>query len=580
MISYPIMAGPTAILGVWDGHDAGSAILVEGSLLAAANEERFTRRKLEVHFPEASIGFCLRQAGLRPDQVSRVALSTTDPSKAMTRWLPSLKEENYLLRRRKKLPDWATPYKRRFKFWVTSLRPNCLSRALSSLYASKRLRAMGFRDFELKLVDHHLCHAHSAAVGSGLPTCLVVSLDGVGDGSCGGVWEWAEGPRAGRLREVARLEAWASLGIFFETVTHLMNFREVEDEGKVMTLADYACPVPDADNPMLRMFTVEDLRLASPLSRRSAQVELERLAWRFPADQFAFMAHRTVEVNVLELFRQAMAKTGMKDVAYAGGIAANVKVNRLIREKLGVRSLFVFPHMGDGGLAVGGAWALASELGVPCEPLGSVFLGPGYADEEIERLAAAERGIILEKVASPAKTAAGLIASGEAVFWFQGRMEYGPRALGARSILARPDSLPLKDSLNLRLKRRAWHQPFGPSMLACEASRLLEEYRDAPNPYMTVAYMVKKDCRGSLAGVISADGTCRPQMVPEDDSPYSHLLQELRRLTGLGAVLNTSFNRHGEPIVCSPEDAFRAFSQAAVDHMVIGSFLAKKAGAP
>ncbi|MFA6318426.1 MAG: carbamoyltransferase C-terminal domain-containing protein [Elusimicrobiota bacterium] len=566
------MPGSDAILGVWDGHDSGAALLVGGRLVAAANEERFTRRKLEIHFPEASIRFCLAQAGLEPGALRRAAFSTADPSRALTRWLPSLKEENYLLRRRKVPPGWAAPLKRRFKFWVNELRPCGLSRALSRLYAVRRLRALGLRDFELSFVDHHLCHAHAAAAASGSGSCVVVTLDGIGDGDCGGVWV-REG---GKLRELARFDGRTSLGIFFETLTHLLNMREVEDEGKVMALADYALPVPDSENPMLGFFKVSGLSLTSPWTRSAMQAELGRIVWRHPPDQAAFMAQRLVEKLVPELFRNAMKVSGLKDLAYAGGLAANVKVNRLLRERLGARSLSVFPHMGDGGLAAGAAWACASELGQDGAGLPDVFLGPGFTDGQISVACRAFPGLRLEPVADPARCAAALVAEGKIVLWFQGRMEYGPRALGGRSILARPDSTALKDELNLKLKRRAWYQPFCPSVLESEADALFEEYRGAADRFMTVAYMVRPERRRSLAGVISVDGTCRPQIAAEDGSLYGRFLQELKALTGLGACLNTSFNIHGEPMVCSPEDAFRAFSRMPVDDMLIGGWRACK----
>jgi carbamoyltransferase len=236
----------------------------------------------------------------------------------------------------------------------------------------------------------------------------------------------------------------------------------------------------------------------------------------------------------------------------------------------------VFPHMGDGGLALGAAFQANSELhGVAAYTAPDVYWGPSFTDDEM--LAAIRRSGYSSSVHEDiALTTAKLIADGNIVFWLQGGMEYGPRSLGRRSILALPNSTRIKDLLNLRLKMRVWYQPFCPSMLAEEAPELLENHDGLINRFMTMGYMVKQERRSDMQGVMSIDGSCRPQFVTDNEPLYRQLLQELKKLTGTGVVLNTSFNVHGDPLVCSPQDALETLKKTQNDYLVMGRYLVKR----
>jgi carbamoyltransferase len=333
--------------------------LIEGErVLFAVNEERLTRRKLEVGFPELSITACLRSADLTPADIPMVAASTTDPAKTLTRLLPGLKEEYYLIRRRKRVPHRADPFRKAFKYRFTELPPNPFSAALSRAYMQRRLARMGFADFRLEWVEHHAAHAAAAAACSGFPEALVLTLDGVGDGLCGSLRIW----RNGKFELLKALPARTSLGIFFEHVTNLMNMRELEDEGKVMALANYAYPIPDEENPLMALIGTRGLDIVSPYRSTRLFAELRKLLWRFPSEQFAFMAQRVLEKNVLSLVEEALARTGLKRLAAAGGVFSNVKMNMRLAELPSLERLYVFPHMGDGGLAIGAALAANREL--------------------------------------------------------------------------------------------------------------------------------------------------------------------------------------------------------------------------
>ena len=558
------------ILGIWDGHDAGAALLQQGRLVFAANEERFTRRKLEVRFPQQSIEACLGHAGLAADGVDLVAVSTADPAKAMGRVWPGSKERYYQVRRRKALPGVMAGLTRAIKYRMTEWPPGVLSRTASLYVLRRQLDEAGFRRARLRLFDHHDAHASGAAWASGFPECAVITIDGLGDGVSATISRF----RGGRLARFATSPARHSLGVFFEHVTNLLNMRELEDEGKVMALADYAAPIADADNPLLPLIRVRDGIIETAKPGHALRPLLAPLHWRSANEQFAHAAQRVVEHVCVELARDAVRLTGCSRLAVAGGVVSNVKATRRVRLLPEVSDLYVFPHMGDGGLALGAGLLAAAESddGVHLD-LAGLDLGPSFGPDAIEDAIGAA-GLTPTAMADLPAAVADLLAAGRIVMWFQGRMEYGPRALGHRSVLARPDRPELRDRLNLVLKRRVWYQPFCPSMLESEAPRLLADFTGPGNRWMTMAFLVAPEHRRELSGVTSVDGTCRPQFVADvEGDPYAQLLRECRRLWGSAAVLNTSFNIHGEPLVCTPRQAVDVFLRAGADALAIGPFL-------
>jgi carbamoyltransferase len=561
------------ILGVWDGHDAGAALLVDGRLAFAVNEERLTRRKLEVRFPERSIAAALAHTSLTAAQIDVVAFSTTDPAKTLGRWWPSSKERYYAVRRRKAPPSMFSAATRAAKYRITEWPPNAITRRLSASALRGELRRLGLQQAKLILVDHHEAHAAAAAWASGFERCAVITIDGLGDGVSATISTFD----GGQLRRVAVSRADASLGVFFEHVTSLLNMRELEDEGKVMALADYAAPIADRDNPLLACVAVENGVIRTSRPSRALRRVLAPVHWRYPNEQFAFLGQRVVERTCVSLARDAVRLTGHSRLAIAGGVASNVKATRQVRLLQEVDDVYVFPHMGDGGLALGAAVLAALQHRDPVSlRLGRLDLGPDYDTTVIQRAveAAGLPARLHDDIVMPV---AELLAGGEVVMWFQGRMEYGPRALGHRSVLARPDRPELRDRLNLVLKRRVWYQPFCPSMLESDAARVLSDLSSCTNRNMTMAYEVAPAHRAQLAGVTSIDGTCRPQLVSDDDeSPFAALLKRGRALWGIGAVLNTSFNIHGEPLVCSPSEAVDVFIRSGADHLAIGPLLVSR----
>lgn len=561
------------ILGIWDGHDSGAAILKDGRVLAAVNEERLTRRKLEVTFPELSIRQCLDIAGLTADQVDVVAGSTSDVAKTLGRWLPSTKESYYRIRRRKADPGRLAALTKRAKYRITEWGPNALTTGLSRTALRRTLRRIGLGAARLHLCDHHRAHAVAAALGSGFDPCLVLTVDGVGDGLSSTVSAY----RGGVLERVASSPARDSLGIFYEHVTNLLNLRELEDEGKVMALADHTYPVSDAENPCLDLIRVEGLRIRTAVAGHALHERIRRIQWRHPNEQLAYLAQRAVEERLVELARAAVAATGVRCLALSGGVASNIKANRRIRLLEEVDDVFVFPHMGDGGLALGAALDAALAAGEdPRLDLDDLGLGPRYPDEAL-RDALEAAALPYRAPSDLASAVADLLAGESVVLWLEGRMEYGPRALGHRSVLARPDRPEIRDRLNRVLKRRAWYQPFCPTILESAARELLEDLDGRLNRHMTMGYQVKDGGRSRLAGVTSVDGSCRPQILDDGDaSSYAGVVRALGERIGTAAVLNTSFNVHGEPLVCTPAEAVDVYLRSGADALVLGPYLTER----
>ncbi|MDB6093437.1 MAG: carbamoyltransferase HypF [Verrucomicrobia bacterium] len=568
-----------AVIGVWDGHDAGAALVIDGRVVLALNEERLTGRKLEVGFPTRSIAAMRAAAGNR-----RIAWApcTSDPAKTLTRIFPSMKENYYQLRRRLKPPGFFHGTKQRAKYRLTQWRTSNLLRGWARRsFAS----ALDVPLAEVFLVDHHEAHAASAAYWpSWNSDALIVTLDGIGDGESGSVWEWSDADSS--LKKIISISGAASLGLFFEHVTNELQMRPLEDEGKVMALATYAANTPTSVNPFLKWFTltpgprgVPMLRCSVPPTRMASAVAA--VVWCTPREQVARMAQQTLEMIVPQFFAMLAFSTGRGAFGYAGGVASNIKVNRLIRALPAVSRLEVCPAMGDGGLALGSALSTWKRVtGQRPQPFSDFRLGTDRGDlgREAEELATAVSADIF-RPDDIALAVAELVAAGQVVMWAQGRMELGARALGARSIVARADSVAARDDLNLRLKRRVWFQPFCPSILETDAPALLEDYRGVrdANRHMTMGFMTTTTGRTVLAGAIGPDGSCRPQIVANTPGdPWCQLLTQVKTLTGTGAVINTSLNMHGKPMSDTAQGVVEAWVESGVQYLALGSALFSK----
>ncbi len=570
-----------AVIGVWDGHDAGAALVIDGRVVLALNEERLSGRKLDVGLPVRCLAVMREAAAGR-----RIAWAptTSDPAKTLTRVFPSLKDNYYRLRRRLPPAGSLSGIKQRAKYSLTQWPTNGFFRGWARRWFARALETPSETVF---VVDHHEAHAASAAFWpEWRGDALIVTLDGIGDGESGSVWRWSES--RGSLQKMLAIPGAASLGLFFEHITNELQMRPLEDEGKVMALAAFAAATPAQANPFFSWFSITgdpsglpSLHCSIAPTRMAAAVA--RVVWSTPREQVCRMAQQALEQLVARFFSQLIAATGVATFGYAGGVASNIKVNRIVRTTPGVERLEICPAMGDGGLALGAALATWHRLtGQRPRPFSDFRLGIDHGDlgGTADAIAVATGAKCTRPPDLPGAVAE-LVAAGEIVMWAQGRMELGPRALGARSIVARADSLAARDDLNLWLKRRVWYQPFCPSILASEAPALLADYRGPQdlNQHMTTGFMTTPQGRSALAGAIGPDGSCRPQMVVADEGDrWYQLLARVKTLTGTGAVINTSLNMHGKPMSDGASGVVEAWVESGVRHLALGSALLSKDG--
>lgn len=574
----------TLILGLHTGHEASAALFENGQLLAAISDERLTRVKNDGgRLSDIAIDEVLRTSGRSRSEIDRLALLYT--------FFP----EEYFRRE-----TWVKEIERRFvrrRRLASGERPQML---LSGFVERLRIRGKQFKDHFLSekflaaerfgrasasFFDHHESHAVAAAYYSGFSRCAVITIDGNGDENiCHTSGIWAEGiyTRTHLTKDVG-----ASPGHFYSHITQLLGFRPLRHEGKVVGLAAMGDPrrLSERFNPALHLAgdakSFSSLYVGHPDAEGDRYEFLRRSIEGERREDVAAGAQQVLEDAVLGLVRGFLAQTGERNLALNGGVFANVKLNQRIAALPEVDSIFVFPAMSDTGNSVGAVLLDLAASGPKGLAQGArlehVYWGPEFSDEEIGRCLAGA-GVEAESVdeSGIVERAARAIHEGKIVGWFQGRMEFGPRALGNRSMLARPTESAINDWLNERLDRSEF-MPFAPSVLAERAESIFEGVAKARHTaeFMTVTFDVRTEWRGRIPAVVHVDGTARPQLVRSQANPlYHRLISEYERLSGIPLVLNTSFNVHEEPIVCAPQEAVRALVERRVDCLAIGSWWA------
>jgi len=573
------------ILGIGDHVSCGSALVSDGRLVAAINDERLVREKMVFGVPRESIRMILDMLSLSPRDIDAIAVGTKNQHLI----------DHYVDYRGGWFGLQRGKYKQ-FLFEAGSSISKYRGKVpfLSSVYYAMRKPAFAKRRSGLRKIlreefgflcpvhflDHHYCHATSVYYTSGFEDAIVFSIDGGGDGKSARIYDI----RNGRFNELTSISSFDSLGCFYSYVTQICGFKAGKHEGKITGLAAYGEPkyVPQ----LKRMMAREDgtVRNVANVFFLSALRELERL---LPDDfshrDLAASIQSYVEEMVVGLAEYWRGKTGHRNVGLVGGLFANVKINQRVHEMEGVESVFVHPGMSDEGMPVGAALGLYYELsGKKYDPgfvtMDHVYLGPEYGDEEIES-ELRRQGVEFTRPADLELEVARLLAGGAVVARFSGRMEYGPRALGNRTILYQATDPSVNHWLNDALKRTEF-MPFAPIVLSERAHECFENLGGAENTarFMTITFDCKRWMAEKCRGVVHVDNTARPQLVSENDNPGMYkILDEYYKLTGLPVLINTSFNMHEEPIVCSPYDAVRAFKLGRLDYLSIGGFLAKSA---
>jgi len=563
-------------------HDNSAALFVDGKLVAAAEEERFIRVKhAKRRQPINAIRFCLEQARLRPEQVDVVAypyspIGLSSPA----RW-------HYARR------HWYEPGRALQALYDGNQK---LRRKTASVLALLDQVGIGAQRVRFVPVEHHLAHASSAYHLSGFDQkTAIVSIDGKGEYATM-FFGWGENGRIHRIREFYDPD---SLGWLYGAVTEYLGFEIQDGEYKVMGMAPYGNPRRFDLSRLVRRgagdFRV-NTRLINVIGRRRHRANGRTydfsdafVRWLGPVRagddidepyiHYAAAAQKLLEDAALELIDHYVGdivrETGR--LCFAGGVALNVKLNQRLLQWPHLESLFVQPAAGDAGTSVGAASHAAAALGDHVQRLEHVYLGPSFStDECIAACRDHPQRPRWTRLADAPSRAAEIIADGNPLAWFQGRMEFGPRALGNRSILGDPGRAGMAERINAQIKYRERWRPFCPSMLESVARDVLQSGH--PAEFMTIAFAVAPHWHARIPEVVHKDGTARAQVVSEAANPRFHrLIRELERRSGNAVVLNTSMNRRGEPIVCAPADALDMFFGSDLQFLIMEDLLLAKA---
>jgi carbamoyltransferase len=548
-------------------NDTTTAVLVDGALASVVMEERLTRKKHQNGFPHRGLELALRLAGVRLEDVTAVAYPFYAwPREALLMARGLVASLPYDLSSRASLLSKAL-HEALYARWV--LRGSRMQRRFHrELLAGLQDRGLAGK---LVRVEHHLAHAAGGFAYAGFERALIFTLDWYGSGCAGTV---SLGDAAG-VRVVQRFGYPNSLGLFYAQLTEALGYVPCHHEGKIVGLAAYGDAAGLADEVYGR-FRWKDgsVRFLNAMDPDW----LRQLTARHRKEDIAAACQRVLERIASDIVKYYVGLYRVGDVVLAGGVAANVRMNQRVLETEGVRRLFVYPDMGDGGTGLGAAIEVDRRLrgagaGRP-RRFRNLFLGPDYGEREIESVLR-QNGLAFARAPDLAGEVAGLLARGHVVGRFAGRMEFGPRALGHRSVLSQAIDPAINDTLNQRLGRTEF-MPFAPATLDAHAEaryRNLAACRDTAR-FMTITCDCTPVMRRESPAAVHIDGTARPQIVDRETAPDFHaILAAYHQRTGIPTLINTSFNMHEEPIVCRPEDAVAAFLAGRIDVLAIGPFL-------
>lgn len=579
------------ILGLWYGHDSGATLVSDGTLVGAVNEERFTRRKHSGSYPFRSIEYCLEAGGLDAMDIDVLAV----PTEGSVGWLDAFVDD-YEVTDITRDPTTKVERLRQVPERSESVAAWAVEKASSVVTSDGKTRgsapdyvfdASFPSGIEVQTVNHHEAHASTAYYCCGADDALVITADGLGNYFSTTVWDCRDG-------EMEPLRKWGrngSLGWFFGIVTEALGWWIGNGEGKTMGLASYGeydegiaeslrmllpeyedgelVDEPEFDPPS--MFEIYDTYHWS--FEESEQVA--SLFDEYDREDVAATAQKLLEDQLFDIADYWLDETGHDTLATAGGVFLNVRVNNKIIREIAPEEYFIFPNAGDGGLPTGTALASHHRENPRFRPfnLDHPYYGP---DIDVELPTALEkRALDYETPGDPVERAADLLAEGNMVAWCQGRMEYGPRALGNRSILVDPTREDSMDRVNQSVKFRESWRPFAPSIL----EEAVDEYLVDPvyDPFMITSFDVKPEKRDEIPAVTHVDGTTRPQVVRESVNPrYWALIDAFADRTGTPVVLNTSYNLSGDPIVTTPKDAVQTFYSSGLDALVIDDYVLTK----
>lgn len=586
------------ILGINEAHNSSASIAIDGQIIAAAQEERFTRVKNHIGIPINAIKFCLDFANTRgkdvdlivftggvPNFVTNVRSSGSDTTGKGYKLLKLAQKTHMKYRQIVLGAEYHLPYLRGIDKATVEPVIKLTQRIFFPKTAQLLDKKFGLKKSRHAYLDHHTAHAYSALYSSGFirkfDRILVLTCDGGGDGLSATVSTYIKG----KFKRIASSTQDNSLGCLYGCITDILGMEPLEHEYKVMGLAPYA---KGPEIAKLYEFLKSTIHLSTKTMTWKTVVASDNLNRylrehlpRYRFDHLAAAVQQLTEELLVTWVEAAVQKTGIGNVVFGGGVAQNVKANQKIATIPSVKNFFVMPSAGDESNAIGAAyWGTQKKNPkISLKPIKNLYLGTSYSKEEVD--------LVLKKLKSRKykitvlknqQKIAHLLAHGEPVARFAGRMEFGARALGNRSILADPTVGGIADIINRQIKSRDFWMPFAPTILEEDAPQYLVNPKNINAPFMTFAFDTRANFRKDLWGAIHPfDYTCRPQILKKEEDPkYHNLLEEFKKITGRSAILNTSFNLHGDPIVCSPQDAIKTFEMSGLKYLAMENYLISK----
>lgn len=565
------------VLGIrYGGHDSAASLMIDGKVIAASSQERYDHNKHSRTFPLDAIKDCLKTANLDINQLDEIAFAN-DPIYHIN--------EFYL--------KTALQDKSRIKFLIEDAQRIKLNYEMDKITREYT----GFTG-KINFYRHHLCHLASAYFPSGFQDAVVLSLDGMGEMETG---MYATG-KDGKLEILHDKTVYPdSLGLIYSAITFYLGWKHHCDEGIIMGLASYGKPhdcIPNSDKSYYDVFSEiiqEKGKYDYTINRDWIVYHKERNKW--VSDKFYDLMgpkrdykdeitqhHKNIaaalqlrlETLVLKHLKTLREETGINKLCIAGGVGLNCSMNGAIEQSGIFDEIFVQPASGDDGSTLGACYVatMASDIDLKPNKDHNYYLGSVFDEDQI--FSAVEKsGVTYQKPSDLYKTTAQLLAEGKILAWFQGRPEFGPRALGNRSILTKPFPAGMKDYINAKVKFREEFRPFAPAVLKEHCSTYFQIKQESP--HMLIACHVQPEKKEEIAAVVHTDDTCRVQTVGEDNNyRFRKLLEAFYKQTGVPVLLNTSFNVKGQPIVNSPEEAIACFKSTAIDVLVVGDFILSK----
>ncbi len=594
------------ILGISTSHNCTAALIdFEGNIIGAVSEERFTRQKNEVGFPANAIAYLVNLVDAQ--NINYVAIGED----LLTNLFYN--SPRSLLNSEERTRFFRNPFNMLANFLRSYQTIDFVWKGFNIIEEIKKRLSLYKINGKVDFIEHHFSHGASAYCSTDYENSLTITMDGQGNEKSSSAFV----DDNGGIKEIQYLSRYDSAGNLYAFATTILGFKQNRHEGKVTGLAAYGNPHKtyeklkhllsiDYENGNL-IFKSPVLRVAEQVNKKVIhRVFIEYIRWLFskkPIEDFIYKwldlysvrelkellpnlneerediaagIQYILEDRVTKFIDFYLKKYNCRNLALAGGVFANVKLNQRLFNLPQVENIYIHPGMGDEGLALGAAYQVLSQINPDFKrkPLKDVYLGPSYTEDEIER-ALKTHNLKYRKIEDPrllARLIAKYIQEAKIVGLFQGRMEYGPRALGNRSVLADPRRKEMHDVLNRRLQRTEF-MPFAPVIPYEQAEDILDGKIKGSKytaQFMTITYDVKKEWQRKIPAVVHVDGTARPQLLKRETNPlYYDIIKEFEKLTGIPVIINTSFNVHEEPIVCSPEDAIRSYKRGCVDIMVM-----------